>query len=91
MTAIDTNITKRAAVSAEVAREKISYYANRLAKRPVKSVQAEKEDIETFNASLVSILSNPSGGGVYDRSLWRQRGQGLCGGHRDRAGPEQGV
>ena len=63
MSAIDTNITKRAAVSAEVAREKISYYANRLAKRPVKSVQAEKEDIETFNASLVSILSNPSGGG----------------------------
>lgn len=58
---MEMTLADRAVVSAEVACEKLSYYLSRVAKRPVKSVQVEKADMATFNASLAAILSNPTG------------------------------
>lgn len=58
-----TSLSDRAAVSVEVASEKLSYYLNRVVKRPVRSAQVEKADMATFNANLAVILSSPMGGG----------------------------
>lgn len=67
MSRMEMTLADRAVVSAEVACEKLSYYLSRVAKHPVKSVQAEKADMATFNASLVAILSNQTGGAMIAR------------------------
>ena len=58
----EATLASRAAVSVEVACEKLAYYINRVAKRPVKNVQVDMADMATFNAGLAAILSNPTGG-----------------------------